>query len=62
MKRKLSYLFVILSPLLAGFILALFTGTSIFKLDAWNTNMNDEVGYYRSVKTMKEIGLPAGNI
>lgn len=41
---------VIFSPIIAGFIIASISGTSICNLDAWNTTWNDEIGYYRTVE------------
>ena len=40
----LLWILVIASPLIAGWILGLVSGTNPLRLDAWNTGWNDENG------------------
>ncbi len=56
----LKWVILVSAPVIAGLIIGLVSGTSIFHMDAWNTSLNDEVGYYRSVRTMRLIGTPVG--
>ncbi|MCC8128474.1 MAG: hypothetical protein LIO51_00825 [Clostridiales bacterium] len=41
-------------------IMGAVTGTSVFRLDGYNTIWNDEIGYLRAVRTMRTQGLPTG--
>lgn len=58
--RCVLYIFVILSPLFAGLIISIISGTSIFTMDEWHSTWNDEVGFFKSVITMREMGMPSG--
>lgn len=54
------WLVVILSPLIAGWIIGAVSGTNPLRLDAWNTAWNDENGYFRVIRMMRHYGVPQG--
>ena len=56
----LLWILVIASPLIAGWILGLVSGTNPLRLDAWNTGWNDENGYFRVIRTLRFYGMPRG--
>ena len=56
----LLWLLVILAPVIAGWIIGLISGTNPLRLDAWNTTWNDENGYFRVIRTMRNYGVPQG--
>lgn len=56
----LLWLLIILAPVIAGWLIGLISGTNPMQLDAWNTTWNDEVGYYRVIRTMHYYGVPQG--
>ena len=58
--RYILWLFILISPLIAGFIISGVTGTDISDYDAWNTIWNDEVGYYRTTQLIRAFGKPQG--
>lgn len=58
--RRTLWAILLLSPVITVLILGAVTGTSVFRLDAYNTTWNDEIGYLRAVRTMRTQGLPTG--
>ncbi|MCD7734753.1 MAG: hypothetical protein LUH48_06460 [Clostridiales bacterium] len=58
--RRTLWAILLLSPLIAVWIMGAVTGTSVTRLDAYNTTWNDEIGYLRAVRTMRTQGLPTG--
>ena len=58
--RIALWVLVVLSPLIAYFVIALATGTSLASLDAWNSTWNDESRHYRTVVQMRAFGEPSG--
>lgn len=48
------------SPLLVVILIGVFTGTSPFHIDMWNTTWSDEVGYWRTVRLIRKFGTPQG--
>ncbi len=59
-KKLILYIVFCITPLLAGLLLSIISGTSIFSLDAWNTIWSDERIYYRAVQTIRTQGLATG--
>ena len=62
-KRSLTYiLWIILAaaPILCGVLLYFATGTSILRLDAYNTSWGDEISYYRAVRLLRAEFFPRG--
>ena len=56
----LFWLLLILTPLISAAILRVLTGTSVLRLDAWNTTWNDEVGYNRVICLLRNEFYPKG--
>ena len=59
-KKPILYTVLILSPFLAGLILWAATGVCPYRLDAYNTRWNDEVGYNRVIRMMRGYLVPQG--
>lgn len=58
--RTVLWFCLVISPFLAMLFMGMVTGTDAFRMDAWNTEWNDEVAYYRTVETMRTVGHPTG--
>ena len=56
----LFWLLIILAPFISAALLQLLTGTSVLRLDAWNTGWNDEIGYYRVIRLLRNEFTPRG--
>ena len=58
--RALLWIAMAVAPLVSMFLVGLVSGTSVFSIDAWNTEWNDERHYFWTVQQMHLFGEPQG--
>ena len=56
----LFWLLIVSAPFISAGLLQILTGTSALRLDAWNTTWNDEVGYFRVIRLLRNEFYPKG--
>ncbi len=59
-KKRILWIILILTPIISGLIIAAVTGTGLFRLDAYATSWNDEIGYLRAVRIIRTQGIATG--
>ncbi|MBO4357117.1 MAG: hypothetical protein J5813_02980 [Candidatus Methanomethylophilaceae archaeon] len=58
--NMIPYIVVLLSPFIACVIFFIYNGSSLFCYDAFNTAINDELGYYHNIRMIRDWWTPEG--